>query len=86
MRSIDKLKKNKEDRKGNRQGYWEFYYTNGNLMHKGPYKNDNRDGIWEFYDKNGSLREKRLYDNGDLIKTKIYKNNNLIEINENNDN
>jgi len=81
MRSIDKLKKNKEDRKGNRQGYWEFYYTNGKLREKGYYIDDKREGLWKTYREDGSLSIKgvylndkvdglwEIYDrNGDLIK------------------
>jgi antitoxin component YwqK of YwqJK toxin-antitoxin module len=73
MRSL--ISKNRLDRSGRKQGYWESYYSDGVLQSKGLYKNDERHGIWEYY-----------YSDGDLIKTKIYKNNNLIEINENNDN
>lgn len=68
MRSIDKVIKNKKDKSGKRQGYWEYYWLNSNLMSKGSFKDDKADGIWEFYNIHGSLNHKRLYENGNLIK------------------
>jgi len=32
------------------------------------YKNGILEGIWEFYDEDGSLKERKLYEDGDLIK------------------
>jgi antitoxin component YwqK of YwqJK toxin-antitoxin module len=39
MRSLDKVIKNKTDKNGLKQGYWEYYYSNGNLICKGLYLN-----------------------------------------------
>ena len=36
MRSLGK---NRLDGSGRKQGYWEFYYSNGNLICKGLYNN-----------------------------------------------
>ena len=41
--------------KGERHGYWEKYYPNGNLDYKGYYINDKRYGVWESYYPNGKL-------------------------------
>jgi len=43
--------------KGLKEGYWEDYYSNGNLSYKGNYNNDECVGYWEWYD----------YDDSELI-------------------
>ena len=45
-------------------GYWEIYYTNGNLYSKGNYINGLRDGYWEEYWIYGNLYSKGNYKNG----------------------
>ena len=35
-------------------GYWEHYFSNGQLYYKGNYVNGNRHGYWE-YNYNGEL-------------------------------
>jgi antitoxin component YwqK of YwqJK toxin-antitoxin module len=50
--------------RGQRHGYWEEYYSNGQLRNKGNYVNDNRDGYWEEYYSNGKLWRKGNYVNG----------------------
>jgi antitoxin component YwqK of YwqJK toxin-antitoxin module len=47
--------------KGERHGYWEKYYLNGNLWYKGNYVNGNRHGYWEWYHDNGQLDSKIYY-------------------------
>jgi antitoxin component YwqK of YwqJK toxin-antitoxin module len=47
--------------KGERHGYWEYYYLNGNLWYKGNYVNGNRHGYWEWYHDNGQLDSKIYY-------------------------
>jgi antitoxin component YwqK of YwqJK toxin-antitoxin module len=64
MKSIVKIKKNRVDRKGRKQGCWEYYYPNGQLSTKGSYNNDMLDGIWEFYHEDGDLYYKGSYVNG----------------------
>jgi len=32
-----------------KEGIWNEYYDNGELMTKGNYTNDKKDGVWEFY-------------------------------------
>jgi antitoxin component YwqK of YwqJK toxin-antitoxin module len=45
-------------------GYWEEYYSNGNLDSKGNYINSSRDGYWEWYHANGNLWMKGKFVNG----------------------
>lgn len=51
---------NKYDEEGERHGYWEWYWDNGNLLSKGNYHNGNRIGLWEWY-VNGELIQQILY-------------------------
>jgi antitoxin component YwqK of YwqJK toxin-antitoxin module len=46
---------------GNRHGYWEYYYDNGNLSYKGNYVDDIKHGYWEYYWSNGNLFYKVNY-------------------------
>ena len=64
MRSLGK---NRTNKKGWRQGYWEFYYMDGKLHSKGLYKNGEKEGIWEYYYTDGSLDCKRIFENGYYI-------------------
>jgi antitoxin component YwqK of YwqJK toxin-antitoxin module len=64
MRSFGK---NRKDRSGRKQGYWEHYYDDNSYLHsKGSYKNDKKEGIWEYYHDNGNLWRKGLYLKGEL--------------------
>ena len=58
MRSISK---NRINRRGNRVGIWEHYYSDGNVHSKGIYVNGDREGIWEFYKESGELDYKFEY-------------------------
>ncbi len=55
---------NEYNDKGERHGYWEKYYLNGNLDWKGNYVNDRRNGRWKFYWQNGKLQWVGNYNNG----------------------
>ena len=50
--------------KGERHGYWELYYSNGQLMYKGNYVDGKQHGYWEYYHSNGQLWAKGNYVNG----------------------
>jgi antitoxin component YwqK of YwqJK toxin-antitoxin module len=68
------MEKNKEIRKdnlinlfdenGERHGYWEEYYDNGQLEYKRNYVNGKQHGYWEWYYSNGQLCYKGNYVNG----------------------
>jgi antitoxin component YwqK of YwqJK toxin-antitoxin module len=51
------------DENNQKTGYWEEYYSNGNLRRKGNYLNGKRDGYWEEYWFNGNLSSKGNYKN-----------------------
>jgi antitoxin component YwqK of YwqJK toxin-antitoxin module len=53
--------------KGERHGYWERYYDNGQLSYKGNYVNGNKHGYWEIYFDNGNLYYKGYYDMGEKV-------------------
>jgi antitoxin component YwqK of YwqJK toxin-antitoxin module len=46
---------------GERHGYWEWYYDNGQLSYKGNYVNGKLHGYWESYYSNGQLAYKGFY-------------------------
>jgi antitoxin component YwqK of YwqJK toxin-antitoxin module len=49
---------------GEPHGYWEVYWTSGNLYYKGNYHNGQRHGNWEEYWASGNLWFKGAYNNG----------------------
>ena len=53
------------DENNQRTGYWEFYYSKGNLSRKGNYINGERNGYWEVYYSNGDIMWKGNYLNGE---------------------
>jgi uncharacterized protein len=61
----DGVRVNQYDIEGNKTGYWEEYYNNGNLHTKGNYVNGNVDGYWEYYHRNGNLLSKGNYVDGE---------------------
>jgi antitoxin component YwqK of YwqJK toxin-antitoxin module len=52
---------NQYNEKGQRHGYWEHYYTNGNLMYTGHFDNGDKIGLWGWYYVDGELREQIFY-------------------------
>ena len=53
------------NKKGQAHGYWEQYYSNGQLSYKGNFINGKKDGYWEDYLLNGNLAYKGNYVNGE---------------------
>ena len=53
--------------KGEKHGYWEDYYSNGQLCYKGDYVAGKRHGSWERYYDNGQLYSKCYYDMGKQV-------------------
>jgi antitoxin component YwqK of YwqJK toxin-antitoxin module len=49
--------------RGEKHGYWEEYWSNGQLLWKGNFVNGNRDGYWEWYYTHGQLISKGRYVN-----------------------
>ena len=38
---------------GKKDGLWEEYWDNGQLVYKGHYKDGKKDGLWEYFNKDG---------------------------------
>ena len=62
-------KVNQRDVQGSKQGFWEEYYSNGNLWSKGSYLDDKETGAWEWYYYNGNFCRKGSYLDGIEIGT-----------------
>ena len=52
---------------GKKDGLWEEYWDNGQLVYKGHYKDGKKDGLWEYFDEDGSLTLTEDYKEGELI-------------------
>ena len=48
---------------GKKDGLWEEYWDNGQLVYKGHYKDGKKDGLWEEYDEYGK-RSRGNYKDG----------------------
>ena len=57
---------------GDADGYWEIYYSNGQLDFKGTYINGLRHGLWETYLFNGELYFKGRYEIGKPVGYWVY--------------
>jgi len=53
--------------KGQAHGYWEQYWSNGQLFFKANYVNDKQHGYWEVYHESGTLWYKCYYDMGKRV-------------------
>jgi antitoxin component YwqK of YwqJK toxin-antitoxin module/Tfp pilus assembly protein PilF len=52
-----------ENVSGDRNGYWEFFYSNGTLQSKGNHNDDGKKtGQWLYYHPNGQLKDVAEYD------------------------
>ena len=49
---------------GELEGFWKYYYKDGQLRNKGNYKDGKKDGLWETYYENGQLKTKGNYKDG----------------------
>lgn len=52
---------------GQRDGYWETYFDNGNIFYKGNYINGLATGYWETYNEDGSILDKANWSKGKKI-------------------
>jgi antitoxin component YwqK of YwqJK toxin-antitoxin module len=79
------MKKNKRNRKGRCNGYWEEYFPNGNLYYRGNFIDGKEEGFCENYHDNGQLWRKGNYKNANPEGLWEYYNKNgvliLIEYN-----
>jgi antitoxin component YwqK of YwqJK toxin-antitoxin module len=58
---VDGKRINQYNIDGNKEGYWEIYWENGNLDYRGNYVAGKEDGIWESYFSNGEFYSKGFY-------------------------
>ena len=63
---------------GNQHGYWESYYSNGQLAYKGHYNDGNRHGYWETYWSDGKLISKGNFKHDNKIGFWIQNNKQIF--------
>ena len=49
---------------GELEGFWKYYYKDGQLSSNRNYKDGKKDGLWETYYENGQLKTKGNYKDG----------------------
>ena len=57
----DKSNLRPRNKKGQIHGWWERYYSNGNLCYKGYFKNGNQIGFWVWGSTDGLIEEICFY-------------------------
>jgi antitoxin component YwqK of YwqJK toxin-antitoxin module len=65
--------------KGEQVGVWEWFYRNGNIRCRTPFKGGKEDGIEEFFYPNGNIRMRTPYKDGkiDGIEELFYPSGNI---------
>ena len=58
------LVKGQRNSKGQREGIWEWFYDDGNIKWRIPYKEGKMDGIEERFDKQGNIKWRIPYKEG----------------------
>jgi antitoxin component YwqK of YwqJK toxin-antitoxin module len=84
--------KGQRNSKGQREGIEEWFYKNGNIQKRIPYKEGKRNGIVEWFYPNGNIERRTPYKNGmengieewfdeqgNIIETRHWKDGELIE-------
>jgi antitoxin component YwqK of YwqJK toxin-antitoxin module len=84
--------KGQENSKGQREGIWEWFYGNGNIRMRTPFKEGKEDGIEEFFYENGNFLFRAPYkdgnmdgivewfdEQGNITKTYLWKDGKLIK-------
>jgi antitoxin component YwqK of YwqJK toxin-antitoxin module len=84
--------KGQKNSRGQREGLWEWFYENGNIRLRTPYKNGMENGIEEWFYENGNIRcrtpykegkrdgnEECFWPNGNITETRHWKDGKLIE-------
>ena len=57
---------NQRDSDGNKDGYCEKKYSNGNIFSKGYYINRIKQGYWEYYHNNGNISRRNNFFDGSI--------------------
>ena len=84
--------KGQENSVGQQEGIWEWFYADGNIHLRTPYKEGKRDGIEEMFYENGNIESRTPYkegkidgieeefdEQGNIVETRLWKNGKLIE-------
>jgi antitoxin component YwqK of YwqJK toxin-antitoxin module len=84
--------KGQKNSKGQEEGIWEFFYENGNIRARTPYKDGKEDGIDEGFYPNGNIQWRIPYvegnkdgiaewfdEQGNITETRYWKDGKLIE-------
>jgi len=84
--------KGQKNSSGQREGIWEWFYENGNIVQRIPYKEGKKDGIEEGFYPNGNILWRTPYkegeidgietfydEQGNIIKTRHWKDGEIIE-------
>jgi len=59
--------KGQRNSKGQREGIWEWFFENGNIRCRTPYKEGNMDGIEECFDEQGNITATSHWKDGEVI-------------------
>jgi antitoxin component YwqK of YwqJK toxin-antitoxin module len=84
--------KGQKNSKGQEEGLWEWFYENGNIRWRTPYKDGKEDGIDEGFYENGNILRRIPYkkgkidgivewfdEEGNIFKTYVWKDGEIIE-------
>ncbi len=63
---VDRLRINRKDKAGLKQGKWFLFYDNGTIKQEGTYREDLKDGYFKDYTETGDLLKISKYVMGDL--------------------
>ena len=63
---VDRLKINRKDKNGLKQGKWYTFYDNGNIRLEGTYRDDLKDGYFKEYTESGDFLKISKYAMGEL--------------------
>lgn len=63
---VDRLRINRKDRNDLKQGWWFYFYDNGNIKLEGKYRDDRKDGYFKEYTESGDLIRISKYLNDEL--------------------
>lgn len=54
-----------------KNGYFRYFYSNGNLSSAGKYKNDKKEGLWFSFHYNGMMKDSSYFSEGKPLGTSI---------------
>ncbi len=88
--------KGQKNSKGQLEGIWEWFYPNGNILCRIPFKEGKKDGIGEWFYPSGNIHCRTSFkegkmngvrewfdEQGNITETRVWKDGKLIEETEN---